>query len=31
MADADEPHVREFFAGVRGRASRAAIEERKER
>jgi phospholipid/cholesterol/gamma-HCH transport system ATP-binding protein len=27
MAASDEPHIRPFFAGARGRASQAAIEE----
>ena len=29
MADGDEPHVKEFFGGVRGRARRAAAEREK--
>ena len=31
LAETDEPHIRQFFAGVRGRASRAALEAREER
>jgi phospholipid/cholesterol/gamma-HCH transport system ATP-binding protein len=31
VAGSDEPHIKQFFAGVRGRASRAALGEREKR